>query len=49
MADQISIRTKEELPNEETISAMLESERIAKDINIKGYHDVDELFTDLDS
>ena len=29
--------------------SMLEAERIAKDPNIKGYHDVNELFADLDS
>ena len=36
-------------PSKETVSAMLEAERIAKDPNIKGYHDVNELFADLDS
>lgn len=35
--------------NKETVSALLEAERIAKDPNIKGYHDVDDLFDDLDS
>ena len=35
-------------PNKETIAAMLEAERIAKNPNVKGYHDVDELFADLD-
>ena len=34
-------------PNEETISAMLEAERIAKDPSVKGYNDLDELFADL--
>lgn len=34
-------------PNKETIAAMLEAERIAKDPNVKGYNDVDELFVDL--
>ena len=33
----------------ETVSAMLEAERIAKDSSIKGYHDIDEFFSDLDS
>ena len=33
--------------NEETIAAMLEAERIAKDSSIKGYHDLDKLFADL--
>ena len=36
-------------PNKETISAMLEAERIAKDPTVKGYHDVDEFFANLDS
>lgn len=36
-------------PNEETISAMLEVERIAKDPSVKGYTDLDELFADLKS
>lgn len=30
-------------PNKETIAAMLEAERIAKDPSIRGYTDVDEL------
>lgn len=34
-------------PNKETVEAMLEAERIAKDINIKGYNDLDELFAEL--
>ena len=34
-------------PNEETIDAMLEAERIAKDPNVKHYTDLDELFEDL--
>ena len=36
-------------PNKETIAAMLEAERIAKDPTVKGYHDVDEFFADLDA
>ena len=36
-------------PNKETIAAMLEAERIAKDPTVKGYHDVDEFFANLDS
>ena len=35
------------LPNKETIAAMLEAERIAKDPSVKGYDDLDELFADL--
>jgi DNA-damage-inducible protein J len=34
-------------PNKETIAAMLEAERIAKDPSVKRYDDLDELFTDL--
>lgn len=34
-------------PNEETIAAMLEAERIAKDSSVQGYNDLDELFADL--
>ena len=34
-------------PNAETIAAMLEAERIAKDPNVKGYTDLDQLFADL--
>lgn len=38
---------KLEQPNKETIAAMLEAERIAKDPSVKGYNDLDELFADL--
>ena len=34
-------------PNKETIAAMLEAERIARDPNVKGYDALDELFADL--
>lgn len=34
-------------PNQETIAAMLEAERIAKDPSVKGYSDLDKLFADL--
>lgn len=34
-------------PNKETVAALLEAERIAKDPSVKGYTDLDELFTDL--
>lgn len=40
---EVTIKT----PNAETISAMLETERIATDSSEKGYRDMDELFTDL--
>jgi len=34
-------------PNKETMAAMIEAEKIAKDPSVKGYTDVDELFADL--
>jgi DNA-damage-inducible protein J len=34
-------------PNKETIAAMLEAERIARDPSVKGYNDLDKLFADL--
>lgn len=34
-------------PNKETIAAMLEAERIAKDPSVKGYTDLNQLFDDL--
>lgn len=34
-------------PGKETIAAMLEAERIAKDPAVKGYTDLDELFREL--
>ena len=34
-------------PNKETIAALLEAERIAKDPSVKGYTDMDELFAEL--
>ena len=36
-----------EQPNKETIAAMLEAERIAKDPSVKSYNDLDELFAEL--
>lgn len=44
----IPFKITEGIPNKETVSAMLEAERIAKNPNVKGYRDVDELFADLD-
>lgn len=35
-------------PNRETVSAMLEAERLTKDSSVKGYHNVDDFFTNLD-
>lgn len=34
--------------SKETVSAMLESERIANDSSIKGFNNIDDLFEDLD-
>lgn len=34
-------------PNRETLAAMLEAERIAKDSTVKGYHNLDELYAEL--
>lgn len=34
-------------PNKETVAALLEAERIAKDPSVKGYSDLDELFAEL--
>ena len=34
-------------PNKETIAALREAERIAKDPSVKGYDNLDELFADL--
>ena len=36
-----------EQPNNETVSAMLKAERIAKGPSVKGYNDLVELFADL--
>ena len=45
----IPFKITEGSPNKETVSAMLEAERIAKDSTIYGYKNVDELFADLDA
>ena len=45
----IPFKITEGTPSKETVSAMLEAERIAKDPTVKGYHDVDEFFANLDS
>lgn len=36
-------------PSKETVAAMLEAEKIAKDPSVKGYADMDALFEDLRS
>ena len=35
------------IPNAVTVAAMKEAEKIAKDPSVKGYNDLNELFTDL--
>ncbi|MGN0498495.1 MAG: type II toxin-antitoxin system RelB/DinJ family antitoxin [Acutalibacteraceae bacterium] len=45
----IPFKITTEIPNRETVSAMLEAERIAKDPTVKGYTDMDELLPDLNS
>ena len=43
----IPFEIRTDRPNKETIAAMLEAENIAKDPNVKGYKDLDEMFADL--
>lgn len=43
----IPFAIKMDQSNQETIAAMLEAERIARDPSVKGYTDLDELFADL--
>lgn len=43
----IPFEVKLEQPNKETIAAMLEAKRIAKDPSVKGYNDLDALFAEL--
>ncbi len=43
----IPFKISEGRPSQETIVAMLEAERIARDPSVKGYTNVDELFADL--
>ena len=44
----IPFAIKLEEPNKETIAAMLEAERIAKDPNVKAYSDVEEVLRELE-
>ena len=43
----IPFRITTDVPNKETIAAMLEAERIAGDPSIKGYNDIDESISKL--
>ncbi|MBQ8316361.1 MAG: type II toxin-antitoxin system RelB/DinJ family antitoxin [Lachnospiraceae bacterium] len=45
----IPFKITEGRPNQETVAAMLEAERIAKDPAVKGYNNVDDLFADLNT
>ena len=45
----IPFRISEGTPNRETVSAMLEAEKIAMEPSIKGYNNIEELFADLDA
>ncbi|MDR0843300.1 MAG: type II toxin-antitoxin system RelB/DinJ family antitoxin [Acidobacteriota bacterium] len=36
-------------PNKETVAAMMEAERIARDPNTRRFHSVEELFEELDN
>ena len=45
----IPFKITTDVPNRETIAAMLEAERIAADPSVKGYSDVDELLAELNS
>lgn len=41
------VKLEQPNPNKQTIAAMLEAERIAKDPSVKGYNDLDALFASL--
>ena len=45
--DGILPDAKKDQPNRETIAAMLEAERVAKDPSVRGYDDLDEAFAEL--
>ena len=43
------VKVSQRQQKNETIAAMLDAEKIAKDSSIKGYKDLDELFEELNS
>ena len=43
----IPFEIKLEQPNRDTVAALMEAERIARDPSVKGYDDLDELFAEL--
>lgn len=45
----IPFKITTETPNKETVAAMLEAERIAKDSSVKGYTNMNELIADLEA
>lgn len=45
----IPFKITEGRPNQETVAAMLEAKRIAKNPTVKGYNNVDDLFADLNA
>ena len=45
----IPFKITEGRPNQETVAAILEAKRIAKDPTVKGYNNVDDLFADLNA
>ncbi|MDD6036789.1 MAG: type II toxin-antitoxin system RelB/DinJ family antitoxin [Lachnospiraceae bacterium] len=45
----IPFKITEGRPNQETVAAILEAERIVKDPSVKGYNNVDDLFADLNA
>ena len=47
MADTTDFNVRPQQPNKETVAAMLEAERIARDPSIKRYSDVEEALEEL--
>lgn len=45
---RIPFKISVDRPNEETIAALIEGERLAYDTSVKGYNSVEELFAELD-
>lgn len=45
----IPFKITEGTPNKDTVSTLLEAERITNDPSVRGYHNIDELFDDLDA
>ena len=44
---RIPFMISREIPNAETMAALIEADKIAKDPSVKGYRDVDEMFEDI--